>query len=449
MPTTLKLSITNVYAKGDYCATLHIGSEKSPVNLIIDSGSSTLVVKEASYQASKDKDLIPTTIAQEVNYGIGGWNGPVIHSTITLNDESINNESLDEGFEKDKASITLENATIALVSSEKQTATFGLADGMIGMAYHHLNKGFNLSDYLQEQKVAPAHTYPWPFLENNLQDSENLTQFKHFLWQYPEHDITPYFTELTLHNLSTNKFSFYSKRSAIHINETHSAQSATESLTLEQLKQDPLNQGWLILGGGDEQTDLYQGDFHSIKVEHDVYYNVELISVQVGSKAPIAAAPLDKKNLKSYLTNAIIDTGAGGIILTAEIYQQVISDLIAVNSDFAALLKPFKELSDQEVGIDASELNLEQWPDITFTFVGDITNGKVGKNKEPVQLKCSPQTYWQVNTPSFDKACFRLLSQLPQWPNQSIIGLPLLNNYYVIFDRSVDKTGVIKFAKQN
>lgn len=67
MPTTLKLPIVNVYAKGDYCATLHIGSEKSPVNLIIDSGSSTLVVKETSYQASKDKDLTPTTIAQEVN----------------------------------------------------------------------------------------------------------------------------------------------------------------------------------------------------------------------------------------------------------------------------------------------------------------------------------------------------------------------------------------------
>lgn len=85
------------------------------------------------------------------------------------------------------------------------------------MAYHHLNKGFNLSDYLQEQKIAPAHTYPWPFSANNKQNSDNLKDFKHFLWQYPEHDITPYFTELTLHNLSTNQFSFYSKRSAIHI----------------------------------------------------------------------------------------------------------------------------------------------------------------------------------------------------------------------------------------
>jgi hypothetical protein len=443
MSSILKLPITNVYAKGDYCATLHIGSEQSPVNLIIDSGSSTLVVKEENYQASKDKHLTPTTIAQEVNYGIGGWNGPVIHSSISIYDDSIRG---------DKPSITLENATIALVSSKTQYATFGKADGILGLAYHHLNKGFNLSEYIEEQKIAPAHTYPWPFkkksetkneasnADENI-NSENLTQFKKFLWQYPEHDITPYFTDLALHNLSTNKFSFYSKRSAIHIDESHTAESTTD-----ELRQDPLNQGWLIFGGGEEQTDLYQGDFHSIKVEHDVYYNVELTSVQVGNKAAIVAAPLEKKHLKSYLTNAIIDTGAGGIILTTEIYQQMINDLIAINSDFAPLLKPFKELSFQDVGINANELNLALWPDITFTFVGD--ENIADEKKKMVQLKCTPQTYWQINTPSYGKACFRLLSQLPQWPNQSIIGLPLLNNYYVIFDRSEHKTGTVKFAEQ-
>lgn len=440
MPAILKLPLTNVYAKGDYCATFHIGSEQSPVNLIIDSGSSTLVVKEGSYQTSEDKNLTPTTIAQEVNYGIGGWNGPVIHSSITIAHENAEEHKLNGNND----SITLNNATIAIVSSEKQFATFGLADGMLGMAYHHLNKGFNLSEYLQEQKVAPAHTYPWPFSTKSDQDSENLKQFKHFLWQYPEHDITPYFTELALHNLSANKFSFYSKRSAIHIDQQHTAQSSTDDLKL-----DPLNQGWLIFGGGKEQTDLYQGDFRRIKVEHDIYYNVELLSVQVGDKAPIPAAPLAEKNVKNYFTNAIIDTGAGGIVLTADIHQQLIKDLVAINPAFEALLSPFNDLAYQETGIDVEKLNLAQWPDITFTFVGDTPSSELTNNeKPPIELICTPETYWQVNTPSYGKACFRLLSQLPQWPNQSIIGLPLLNNYYVIFDRSVDSTGVIKFAEQ-
>ncbi|MCW8864673.1 MAG: A1 family peptidase [Colwellia sp.] len=425
----LKLPITNVYAKGDYSAVLHLGSQQTPVNLILDTGSSTLVIKEESYQATKDKHLVATAIAQEVNYGIGGWNGPVVHSTVSIANHN-------------QESITLENATFALVSNKDQFATFGKADGFIGLAYHHLNKGFNLSNYLTEQKVAPAHTYPWPFNSSNneaLEDSSNLATFKHFLWQYPEHDITPYFTDLALHNLSANKFSFYSKRSAIHMNDTSLTTTSTDTL-----KQDPLNQGWLILGGGEEQTDLYQGEFSHIKVEHDVYYNVELVSVQVGDKAPITAAPLQQDKVKSYLTNAIIDTGAGGIVLTADIYQQMIKDLTAINPEFETLLSPFKDIAYQEVGIDSSELNLAQWPDIIFTFVSDIIDGK----KKTVQLTCTPQTYWQVNTPSFGKACFRFLSQLPQWPNQSIIGLPLLNNYYVIFDRSVDTTGVIKFAKQ-
>jgi hypothetical protein len=29
---------------------------------------------------------------------------------------------------------------------------------------------------------------------------------------------------------------------------------------------------------------------------------------------------------------------------------------------------------------------------------------------------------------------------------QSILGLPLMNNYYTLFDRSVDPSGVIRFA---
>ncbi|WP_157447784.1 MULTISPECIES: hypothetical protein [Colwellia] len=37
--------MSNVFGKGDYSVTLHLGSEKSPVNLLLDTGSSTLVVK--------------------------------------------------------------------------------------------------------------------------------------------------------------------------------------------------------------------------------------------------------------------------------------------------------------------------------------------------------------------------------------------------------------------
>ena len=442
MTTLLRIPITNVFGQGDYSATLHLGSEKSPVNLLLDTGSSTLVVKSSAYPANLDKKLTASSAVQEVNYGVGGWNGPVIYTSINIHEHCHESEH-PQNIAK-SPSMRLTNAPVAVVHSTKQSKTFGDADGILGLAYHHLNKSFDFSDYFTEHNITPALSYPWPFSD---EISEDLASFKKLMWKYPEHDVTPYFTLLAEQQLSANKFAFYSKRSAIHINENNSSNSSKANKTpADELAKDPLNQGLLILGGGEDQSDLYQGEFQSIKVEHDVYYNVDLKSVQVGTNAPITAAPLAAKHLKGYFTNAIIDTGAGALVLTAEIYQQVINDLIAYNANFGQCLAPFKEMSAQLTGIDVSEVDLAQWPTLYFTFVSKTSTENSAE--ETVQLSCTPETYWQINTPNYGKACFRLLSQLPQWPNQSIIGLPLLNNYYVVFDRSQDKTGVVKFAKQ-
>lgn len=433
--TILRIPTTNVFGQGDYSATLHLGSEKTPVNLLLDTGSSTLVVKSSAYQASIDKKLTASSAVQEVNYGVGGWNGPVIYTNINIHEhchQSKHPQSIAES-----PSINLSGAPVAVVHSAKQSKTFGDADGILGLAYHHLNKSFDLSSYFAEHNITPELSYPWPF---SVEVSEDLASFKQLMWKYPEHDVTPYFTLLEEQQLSANKFAFYSKRSAIHIN----AQN-TEKTSAIELSKDSLNQGLFILGGGEEQTDLYQGDFQSLKVEHDVYYNVELKSVQVGTSKSIAAAALEPKKLKTYFTNAIIDTGAGGIVFTAEVYQQVIRDLITYNANFEQLLAPFKEMSAQLTGIDAHKLRLSEWPSICFNFVSEPATATTGEKIE--QLSCTPETYWQINTPSYGKACFRIFSQLPKWPNQSIIGLPLLNNYYVVFDRSKNTTGVVKFAK--
>ncbi|WP_157829090.1 pepsin-like aspartic protease [Colwellia sp. 75C3] len=436
MTTMLRMPITNVFGQGDYSVTLHLGSEKSPVNLLLDTGSSTLVVKSTTYQAALDKKLTPSTAIQEVNYGVGGWNGPVIYTSINIH-EHCHHSKHPQSIAK-SPSMNLSDAPVALVHSAKQSKTFGAADGILGLAYHHLNKSFDFSNYFTEHNINPALSYPWPFSE---EVSENLASFKKLMWKYPEHDVTPYFTLLEQQQLSANKFAFYSKRSAIHINADN-----TDNTPALELAKDPLNQGLLILGGGEEQTDLYQGEFQSIKVEHDVYYNVALKSVQVGKSKPITAEPLEPNKLKTYFTNAIIDTGAGGIVLTADIYQQVINYLIAYNGNFAKCLAPFKEMSAQLTGIDVGKLTLSEWPTLYFNFVGEAATATT--SEKIVQLACTPQTYWQINTPNHNKACLRLLSQLPQWPNQSIIGLPLLNNYYVVFDRSAEKTGVVKFAQQ-
>ncbi|ABV38171.1 conserved hypothetical protein [Shewanella sediminis HAW-EB3] len=505
---TLKVPITNVYAKGDYCAQLRLGSQAQRANLILDTGSSTLVVKQSAvkqnvvnhsvvnqnaYHPQDDNLLTVTSLAQEVNYGIGGWDGPVVTTRVALCEESCEDEM---AFDKRlphlhlaRQPLVLDACPLAIVSSVKQQQTFGDADGILGLGYHHLNRSYDLKAYLESHQYSPAVTYPWPFADAiSLSDtkgksdcqstinneskrqsdtkaksktdnknkkktelpfsSEDLKQFKQFLWQQPEQDLIPYFTALEEHGLTANKFAFYSRRSSIHV--------TNGDLSPQQLANDPLNRGWLILGGGEEHTELYQGDFHTIRVDHDIYYNVTLTSIRVGDQPPIPAPALDEKYRKNYYSNAIVDTGASAIALTEPLYRALLKSLAAISPKFVPLIAPFKEISAQERGIDASLLDLSQWPDITFTFLGDM-DGDLDENKaagtqnsdrQAVSIVCRPESYWQLNAPGEGKACFKLLSQLPNWPNQTLLGLPLLNDHLVIFDRSVHKTGVIRFAKQ-
>ena len=54
----------------------------------------------------------------------------------------------------------------------------------------------------------------------------------------------------------------------------------------------------------------------------------------------------------------------------------------------------------------------------------------------------------QTNYPSPGQAVFQIAQgTTPKQANQSILGLPLFNNYYTVFDRSQGKgKGVISFA---
>jgi hypothetical protein len=85
-----------------------------------------------------------------------------------------------------------------------------------------------------------------------------------------------------------------------------------------------------------------------------------------------------------------------------------------------------------------TDLYLSKWPKINFIFTG-INGGN------EVTLSCDPHTYWQVNFPQPGHAAFQI-APLQQTPNQSIFGLPLLNNYYTVFDRSTDANGIVRFA---
>ncbi len=413
MTQSLRIPITNVYAKGDFTMPVKLGSEEIPLQLILDTGSSTLAIHPLNYQPHQDTSLTPSSYAQDVTYGIGGWTGPVVYSDLHFEDE---NET------KTVKQVPMALATVA------QPHAFAEADGFFGLAYHNLNKAFDLSGYFKEHNTQPAVTWPWSF---SLRPNHQAIQdFKKFLWKYPEQDITPCFTYLEQHSITKNKFAFYTRRSSIHF--------ATDDASLISLKNDPLNQGWFILGGGEEQTDLFDGDFQNVEVLHDVYYNTHLFGIQLEGGNFIEAPPLDQKDEHLYFTNSIMDTGASVLLLAHDLYQQLLASFDTLNPEFKSIIQSVPPFEGEETGIPANNINLKDWPDLHFFFQAP--------NGSKTQLTCKPEHYWQINAPHFEQASLKIWNQLPEWPNQSIIGLPLFNGYFTVFDRSVSSSGILKFA---
>ncbi len=395
----VRVPIINVYGGGDYTAQITIGSNKTPANVIMDTGSSTLAVAPKIYDPTTDASLQKTPLAQDVLYGTGGWTGPVVKTAMSMGSGA--------------QAVSIE--TYLALATEQEPNNFGAADGILGLAYNNLNSAYNLASYLSEQKIKPAVTYPWPFPVENSRAA--LEQLGTLLSRMPDEDLPPYFTALEEANIEKNRFAFYTLRSML------SARSAEPA-------SDPLNNGFFILGGGEEQTDLFTGEFVSVDVLDDAWYNTQLLAVQVAGGRKIKAKQLPRKYGKTMLSNSIIDSGTNSLYLSSDVFSAIMSSLKALNSGFVQQIEG--AASD---GVPSGQLKLEEWPDITFTLKGE--------DGTPVSLTCAPSTYWQVDAPTAGRASFAIFNS---GGPQSILGLPLMNNYYTVFDRTVDAYGAIRFA---
>ncbi len=395
-----RIPITNIYGGGDYTAQLAVGSRGALVNLILDTGSSTIAVQTTTYDPTQDTDLKPSVYAQEILYGTGGWIGPLVTTNIAI---SAGGQS-----------IAIPNAYLA-IADDQLPNNFGAADGILGLAYTGLNQAYNMTSYLQSQHVNQAVTYPWPFQVAGSQAA--YRQFMRLLETFRFEDVPPYFDQLVGMSMIPNKFAFYTLRS-------FPSQASADPGS------DPLNNGFFILGGGEEQTDLFTGNFIDVDVLDDFYYNVNLVAVQVGTAQPVPAAPLPVEYQQSAKSNAIVDSGTNSLFVANDVYNAIMAGLKAANPQFVKEIQ--KAARD---GIPTSQLNLSHWPDINFILTGE--------NGQNVTLSVTPQNYWQVDFPSAGMAVFNIGNGgLPQ----SILGLPLMNNYYTVFDRSEDAYGIIRFA---
>ena len=409
-PRIARIPITNVFDSCDYTARIAIGSAHAEANVVLDTGSSTLAVMPSAYDGTGDTNLQSTTIAQVAHYGVGGWAGPAVNTNV--------------GF---GPGLTLRNTTIA-IGSVADMAWFKKATGIMGLAYNGLNSAYDLKAYF-EQTGKPATTWPWPFPEQDFSTFD--ADFKQLRKQYGIHSqhIAPYFDDLEGSGVVANKFAFHTLRSWVSMRAGDEAAIA----------RDALNQGLFVLGGGEEQTDLYEGAFVEVNVLDDLYYNTSLASVQVDGCPEVAAQPLQAQFVNDSKTNAIIDSGTSVLWLAADVYAAVIGSLRQLDPAFGAAIEDFATASKQNQGLPASRLDLAKWPNLHFTLDG--TNG------QGVRLTCTPQTYWQVDYPVPGQAYFQIIGPLQEGDaNQSVLGLPLLNNYYTVFDRSLSANGVIRFA---
>ena len=399
--TVIRVPINNVKGGGDYTGEIRVGSRGAIANVILDTGSSTLAVVPRVYKIADDQNVTLTSFAQLVTYGTGGWSGPVLETTLSM------------GSGSNQASVK----TYIAIADEQLPHNLGPADGILGLAFNALNSAYDLTAYLTSRDVSPPVTYPWLFPVKT--SAAALQQVEQFLARMTQIDLTPYFTTLEEADVTRNIFAFYTLRS-------------TPSMASTVPATDPLNNGIFVLGGGLDQADLYAGQPLNVAVLDDLYYNTNLKAVQIGDADPVQVSPLPPAQAKSLVSNSIVDSGTNSLVLAPDVYQAVISGLESLSADFATLVRQ----ATTGGAVPRSSLNLSTWPDINFVMQG--------ADGSDVTLTCAPTTYWQTDAPRAGDAMFQI-NNGGSFP-MSILGLPLFNNYYTVFDRTQNPYGIISFA---
>jgi len=383
MSTIVKMPISNVLLGSDYTGAIMVGSGQVKLNVILDTGSSTLAVVSQDFNPSTDQGVTTTNIAQEVQYGSGSWVGAVVRTAVGIG-----------------GGVSLSSANLA-VTYQESANMFGNAQGIWGLAYMTLNNAFRM----------PANTWTHKYKIKRIETGKVC-------------DLIAYFGQLTEAGAVADKFAFYTKRSII------SSATATPAT-------DPLNQGFFIIGGGEEQTELYSGAFTHVEVLHDIYYNTGLLSVQVGDKAAISAPPVPPGS--SNPSNSIVDSGTNSLIIDQPLFDKVLAAFGAIDANFPTMLKTYALGSSQ--GVDQTRINLSQWPDLKFTLQG--------ASGSPATLTVPPGDYWQFDASRKGIALANVFGDGGELGGMSILGLPLLNAYYTVFDRTLGGgRGVISFAKR-
>jgi hypothetical protein len=384
MASVLRIPINNTLMGGDFTIALAIGGA-APLNLLLDTGSSMLVVNGALYNPASDPHASTTQLLQTANFMSGTFMASVVHASVAL--------SSGPGG----TTVTLPNANLA-VTYDNRPGTFGQADGILGLAYAALDTAYRM----------PADTWHNKYTADQL----GLGQ---------QADLDPAIAQAAAAGLIEEKFAYAVRR-------------AITRQALDDPSADPLNAGLFVLGGGTECTDLYRGPVASVAVVHEQFYNTNLLAIQVGTRStPVPPAPPGGR----VASNSIIDSGASAITLDQDLYTKVIALFAAENAAFATALENNGPTSN---GCDQTQLDLTRWPPLRFVFQGS-------DGAEAI-VTVAPEDYWQFDSISRGIASTTLCGDNGMLGGQSNLGLPLFSNHFVVFDRTATSgNNVISFAE--
>ncbi|WP_158637039.1 pepsin-like aspartic protease [Arenimonas daejeonensis] len=379
---------------------------------MLDTGSSSLARLQGAYDPSGDETLQATPYAQEVIYGGGAWAGPVLRSALCFG----------HGHHERR----IDDALFALIESEGRP--FRGADGILGLAYRDLNPAYDLSTLLQQRGVEPPVNWPWPFPAGHDLD---LAKFKDFLHKHPRTTLTPVFSALEEEGVLRDRFALTVGRAVVHVTEDRASPHS--------LAADPLNRGALVLGGGPEHQHLYHGAFHDVQVLHDLYYNANLRAVRVGGQDPIPVPPLDAGDVASRHSNALLDTGSSFLVLESSTYAAVLAALGRHDARLPDLVAQSQAALREDRGLPNHAVDPRHWPDLHLHL--EAPDGR------DTVLRIAASHYWPHNALHAGQTICLLMAQLPHFPKQSILGLPLFAGRYTVFDRQAGGgPGVVRLA---
>ena len=409
MTRSLRLPITNIFADGGYSVRAHVGAHQQAVHLILDTGSATLALGHAHYHVEKDNYVEFTYYSQSIKYAEGSWHGPVVKTTVHL------------GIFGHSVTLPQTFVAIAKEPNSPEQPCFKKADGIMGLAYQPLNHAYRYCDETKEK--LSEHDFYSALLSDSVETEQaELNVDKPIATTLPS-----YFSYLEQQHITANKFAFWLHRSSIYNVDGNCLTAALAHRT---------NHGLFVVGEPLFHKDLYSPPLLNAKVLHDKFYNVTLKAIEcegVATNAPVLKA----SDQARWCSNAIVDTGATVIGLPESLYDDVMGQIHACVGNADVLLAPFTAFSLQEQGIPLTELDLTKWPTLTFILEGE--------DGEDIALKLPPEAYWQIHAPSYNLASFKIFP-LKHWPNQTILGLPLISQYYTIFDRARGEYGVVSFA---